>query len=616
MSGVSSSPVRESLPRRLAAILAADVAGYSRLSAEDEEGTIAALHARRRIVDDLIARHGGRIANTAGDSVIAEFASPIHAIHAAMETQIAVAELNRGIPENRVVAFRIGINLGDVIDHDGDLLGDGVNIAARIEQVCPVGEVCVSGEIRQLAEGKLAYRFEDRGTPPMKNIRRPVRVFRVLHEQSRPIPLDSASRPKSRRYLALALALVLAVAAAVGFRHLTTADSDPRSSVPAVAVLPFAAEAESAYLGDGIAQDILTQLTRLPGLQVVARDSTIRYRGQSADDAAKGLSVRYILQGTVSRSPAGLRISSRLTDTNTRRQLWAENYDISAGDLFRLQDELVQQIVVATSAQVTRTELERIRRKPTTDLTAYDLFLKGRDLRWRYDRESNSAARKLLEQAVQADSRFAEARVELGRTWLTGSNLAWDGPEALEQARDQAAQAIALDGTLSSAHALLARTLVRWRQFDEAIQSARRAVELNSSDAESLQLVAEVLTFAGQSSEALPLIRRAMLLNPHYPPIYAMVAGRAALMAGDLGQAVSLLRQCATRAPSIWPCRAFLAVALERSGKHQEARLEVNEYLRIAPGTTAGKLQQRLSFRNDGDISMILDALKSAGLPE
>jgi adenylate cyclase len=305
-----------------------------------------------------------------------------------------------------------------------------------------------------------------------------------------------------------------------------------------------------------------------------------------------------------------------LTDTSTRRELWAQNYDIVAGDLFRLQDELVQQIVVATSAQVTRTELERIRRKPTTDLTAYDLFLKGRDLRWRYDRESNVASRKLLEQAVEADPRFAEARVELGRSWLTGSNLAWDGPEALEQARDQAAQAIALDGTLSSAHALLARTLIRWRQFDEAIQSARRAVELNSSDAESLQLVAEVLTFAGQPGEALTLINRAMLLNPHYPPIYAMVAGRAALMAGDLTQAASLLRQCATRAPSIWPCRAFLAVALERSGKHQEARLDVNEYLRIAPGTTAGKLQQRLSFRNDVDVLIILDALKSAGLPE
>lgn len=616
MSDVPSSPVRDCLPRRLAAILAADVAGYSRLSAEDEEGTIAALHARRRIFDDLIARHGGRIANTAGDSVIAEFASPVHAIHAAMETQSAVAELNRGIPEDKAVSFRIGINLGDVIDHDGDLLGDGVNIAARIEQACPVGEVCVSGEIRQLAEGRVVFRFEDRGTPPMKNIRRSVKVFRVLHEKSRPIPLDAASKPKSRRFQAIALSFLVAVAAVLGFRYFSTTDNDPRSTVPAVAVLPFAADADSTYLGDGIAQDILTQLTRLPGLQVVARDSTIKYRGESADDTAKGLGVRYILQGTVSRSPVGLRISSRLTDTSTRRELWAQNYDIVAGDLFRLQDELVQQIVVATSAQVTRTELERIRRKPTTDLTAYDLFLKGRDLRWRYDRESNVASRKLLEQAVEADPRFAEARVELGRSWLTGSNLAWDGPEALEQARDQAAQAIALDGTLSSAHALLARTLIRWRQFDEAIQSARRAVELNSSDAESLQLVAEVLTFAGQPGEALTLINRAMLLNPHYPPIYAMVAGRAALMAGDLTQAASLLRQCATRAPSIWPCRAFLAVALERSGKHQEARLDVNEYLRIAPGTTAGKLQQRLSFRNDVDVLIILDALKSAGLPE
>lgn len=612
--------------RRLSAIMLADIAGFSSLMERDELGTFSRVRSlRETLAAPTIGRHGGRVVKTTGDGFLAEFPSAIAAVKCGIELQrsIHACELERAVDTR--LHLRIGINVGDVIVDGDDLAGDGVNIAARLEPLSPRDGLCVSGTVRDHIREDLGVEYSDLGHLQVKNIARAIRAYRVdlypEHGASGSRTDGGGVLARIRRFAKpLTVLVLLALLAAAGWvivGHVSpsspsaAAPSDP----PSIAVLPFTADESSAYLGDGIAQDIVGSLTRLSGLHTVARDSVLKQRDRLPQEIALELRVRYVLKGTIRKLNREWRISVELTDTESRRQVWAEKYEAPEKDIFKVQNDIVEHIVAKTSAHVTRSELDRIRRKPTGDLTAYDLFLKGRDLRWRYERGTNLEARSLLEKAVQADAGFAEARVELARTWLTGANLGWDGKEGLEQARSEAAQAVALDGSMASAQAILAQVLVRRRQFNEAQLAAKKALDLNANDAESLQLIAEVFTFIGSAGDAVALMARAMKLNPHYPPIYAMVAGRAALYSGHLDQSVGLLRECASRAPNIWPCRAYLAAALVQVGREDEGKAELAEYRKLVPDASASKLRERVTFKKPEDIDLLVKSLERIGLP-
>lgn len=617
--------ITEGPARRLSAIMVADIAGFSSLMERNEVGTFSQV---RNLLDTIaapmIVRYGGRVIKTTGDGFLAEFSSANAALKCGIELQDRNYKRELEQSSDTRLHLRIGINLGDVIVDGDDVAGDGVNIAARLEALSPLDGLCVAGAVRDQVREDIGVDFHDLGQLLVKNIARPIRAYKIdLFPESDASDAKTSRKPAQaeiRRFaspLAIAAALLATLVLAGAIFVSKAPHSVPTavlSVVPTIAVLPMDADESSAYLGDGIAQDILASLTRLPGIHAIARDSVIKQRGRSPEEVARELKVRYVLKGTIRRLPGEWRVTTELMDTESRRQVWAGRYEVPEKDIFKVQDDIVEQIVAATSAQVTRSELDRIRRKPTEDLTAYDLFLKGRDLRWRYERESNLEARRLLEKAVQADEGFAEARVQLGRTWLTGANLGWDGKEGLEQARIEGARAVAIDGSMSSAHAILAQVLVRRRQFDEAHRAATKALELNPNDAEGLQLIAEVYTFVGRAGDALALMARAMKLNPHYPPIYAMVAGRAALYSGQFGQAVGSLRECASRAPNIWPCRAYLAAALVKIGREDEAKMELEEYRRLVPDASARTLSERVTFRNPTDVELLVGSLKKIGL--
>jgi adenylate cyclase len=623
--GENTDMTTEAPTRRLSAIMVADIAGFSSLMERDEVGTFSRV---RNLLDSvaapMIVRYGGRVIKTTGDGFLAEFPSATAALKCGVELQDSNYKRELEGSSDTRLHLRIGINSGDVIVDGDDVAGDGVNIAARLESLSPLDGVCVSGAVRDQVREDIGVDFHDLGQLLVKNITRPIRAYKIdLFPESDASDAKSSRKPARGgiRRLAnpTAIAALLATLALAGTIFVSKAPSvvpaATLSIVPTVAVLPLDADESSAYLGDGIAQDILASLTRLSGIHVIARDSVIKQRGRSPEEVARELKVRYVLKGTIRRLPGEWRVTTELMDTESRRQVWAGRYEVPEKDIFKVQDDIVEQIVAATSAQVTRSELDRIRRKPTEDLTAYDLFLKGRDLRWRYERESNLEARRLLEKAVQTDEGFAEAHVQLGRTWLTGVNLGWDGKEGWEQARIAAVRAIAIDGSTSSAHAILARVLVPRRQFDEAHSAATKALELNPNDAEGLQLIAEVYTFVGRAGDALVLMARAMKLNPHYPPIYAMVAGRAALYSGQFDQAVGSLRECASRAPNIWPCRAYLAAALVKAGREDEAKTELEEYRRLVPSATTRTLSEQATFRNPTDVELLVGSLKKIGLP-
>jgi TolB-like protein/class 3 adenylate cyclase len=592
--------------RKLVAILSADVKGYSRLMGEDEEATILTLTTYRGEMARLIQQHRGRVVDSPGDNLLAEFASVVEAVQCAVAIQRELKTRNAALPLYRRMEFRIGINLGDVIVEGERIYGDGVNIAARLEGLAAAGGVCVSGTVFDQIKNKLALGYKYAGTHAVKNIAEPLRVYRLQLEPgasgAAADPPKAAAAKTWRRAALVAAALLLILGGGLTVRQLMFRPSLPAGVVPSakatalalpdkpsIAVLPFvnmSGDPEQEYFSDGMTEDLITDLSKLSGLFVIARNSVFMYKGKAVkpEQVGRELGVRYVLEGSVRRAANRVRITAQLVDASTGYHRWAERYDRDLKDIFTLQDEITHKIVAGLAVTLKEDEQERLGRKGTDNLAAYDAYLRGLEYYWRLTEEANVEARRLFERAIDLDPKFVRAYAALGRSHLTDWMWQWSqDPQTLEWAFGAAQRAVALDDASPIAHQVLGEVYLWKQQHDKAIAEAERAVALDPNDAEGYALLAEILTFAGEPHEAIRLLQKAMRLSPYFPIFYELLLGHAYLLTERHEEAITALKRALIRNPNFLPAHAYLAVAYYESGRKEEARDEMAAVLKISP---------------------------------
>src|SRR5713101_2453178 len=476
---------------------------------DDEEATLRTLSSHRKLIDSLIEQHRGRFVNSAGDSVLAEFASVVNAVQCAVEIQTTLKAENANLPPERTMEFRIGVNLGDVMVDGEQIYGDGVNVAARLESLAQPGGICISETVHEHIGNKLALGYENLGEQTVKNIAKPVRVLRVMLEGGAATATRIAAKA-TEWYLrrlwrggVFSLAGLALIAAVIVFvQHLslrpptTTASIPPAQSPaltlpdkPSIAVLPFtnmSGDHEQEYFSDGITDDLITALSRLSDLFVIARTSTFTYKGKPAkvQDVSRQLGVKYILEGSVRKEAAQVRITAQLVDATTGADLWAQHYDRPLRDIFALQDEIVQMIVTTLNLQLTLEERGILVRKQTDNLDAYDYFLRGVEYFWRSTKDGNAEARQMLEKAIELDPKYADAYAWLGENYLWGwVFLLSPDRKDLDRGLQFAQRSVGMDDSQPFAHSVLGTIYLFERQYDQALSEAQRGIALGPNDA-------------------------------------------------------------------------------------------------------------------------------------
>ena len=577
--------------RRLAAILAADVVGYSRLIEADEEGTRVRLRSLyAELIDPRIAADGGRIVKTTGDGILVEFPSAVDAVRNALAIQAAMTGRDASLPEDRRIVFRVGINVGDVIVEGDDIHGDGVNVASRLEGLCGPGEVYVSGTVYDQAAGKLAASFEDLGEQTVKNITKPVRLYRA--------------RAQSRETT----------------NTVDTAQPLPLPDKPAVAVLPFdnlSRDPDQDYFADGLTEDIITALSLWRSFPVIARNSTFAYKGQSPDirKVGKELGARYVVEGSVRRAGSRVRISAQLINAETGHHVWAERYDREMEDIFDLQDEITHRVAAIIEPELERAEKQRIVVKPTTDLSAWEYCLRGYSCIEENSAEANRKARDMFRHAIDRDPNYARAHTGLAFTYVRDLRY-WQPDDREEWERlfsETTRRAVELDKTDSVARTMMARVFMRAKDFDAAVAEARRAVECNPHDAYSSSLLGDMLVFSGHFEEGIPWIERSRQLNPMDSRAHLISThlAMAHLGLGHYGQAADFAREAIRRKPDFAEPHMLLASALGYLDRSDEAR-SVFEPIK----EDAGKLYERRPELAQVTRDCIIEGLRRAGLAE
>jgi adenylate cyclase len=579
----------ERVQRRLAAILVADVAGYSRLMGGDDEGTLAGLKAGRQLIDLKSKEYRGRIVNTPGDSALVEFASAVDATRCAMEIQKEMAERNTVVPEDRRIEFRIGINVGDVIvDDRGDIYGDGVNIAARVESLAKPGMLCLSDEAYRQVRGKLRIDVSDMGEHQLKNIEQPVRVYSVWLDDAPPLALPDK---------------------------------------PSIAVLAFenlSGDPKQEYFADGVSEDIITELSRFSDLFVIARNSSFKYKGKAVDvrQVGRELGVRYALEGSVRRGGDRVRISAQLVDSGTGAHRWAERYDRELKDVFAIQDEVARTIAAVLAAHVNKAEAERTLLKPPATWQAYDHYMRAAaawasfQSSWKLDQLLET--RGHLADSLKIDPKYARAYSLLASThrvaWLNPVNEEYLSPATLDRAITLARTAIELDPNLPEAYAELAYNVIRKSDFDGATVAAERAIALNPNFVD--YRLGQVFYSVGQLAKAIEIAKAQMRLDPFHPHFAPLIAGIAYYMLKEYQEAQRWLREATGRAPNHQYGHAFLAATYAQLGRAEDAHAEAVEVLRINSKYMIGTQKQVSIFKRAEDSDHLLDGLRKAGLPE
>ncbi len=576
--------------RRLAAILAADVAGYSRLIGEDEEGTLRALRDRRsELVEPLLAEHGGRIANTAGDSYLIEFASAVDAARFALALQQGLAAKDDGVPETRRIRFRIGINVGDVVVQKGDLLGDGVNIAARIEAQAAPGGIALSDDAYRQVRGRAEADWQDGGAQALKNIAEPVRIWHW-----------AGCAPDAK-----------------GLAPAAPASATLGPEGPSIAVMPFenrSHDPEQDYFADGITEDIITELSRLPALLVIARNSTFAYKGKGAslETICRELKVRFLLEGSVRKAGSRVRVTAQLVDGQSGGHLWAERYDRELADIFAVQDDVTAQIVEALALKLVTPERAPAQRQEPGSTEAYDCVLRAREQYRLFTKDGNAAARALYERAIALDPDYAEPYAGLAETsvqdWFMGREPTLDRAFALAQS------AAERDADLPLVQEALSTVYLFQGRSPEAVATARRWIDLEPGNAEAYATLAGALHFAGENEAVVALIETAMRLNPHYPFYYPHYVGLANLGLRRFEPAVAAFKRAVSRSPqALWP-HVFLAAAYGHLGKEEQARAALEEVRRLNPAFSLDATRRLLPYKNEGDRTLVSEGLGKAGL--
>lgn len=579
--------------RRLAAIVAADVAGYSRLMGRDESGTLAALKAiRQEVVDPPIAAHGGRIVKTTGDGLLLEFPSVVDAVRCMVEVQTAMAAQAVGVAEDKRIAFRVGVNLGDVIIDGDDIFGDGVNIAARLEALAEPGGLCLSDDAFRQVRGKIDAGFVEMGAQTLKNIEQPVHAWRW-----------------SPGSTAAALAPVLAL-----------------PDKPSIAVLPFqnmSGDPEQEYFADGMVEEIITALSRFSWLLVMARNSSFTYKGRAVDvrRVAEELGVRYVLEGSVRRASQRIRITGQLIDATTGAHIWADRFDGDAEDIFELQDKVTECVVGAIEPSLRRAEIERSRRKRPDSLVAYDLFLRALTPLHKLRPEANVEALRLLEQANTIDPGYAPALAYAAWCYeqrlLHGWSTAPDEDKAA--AVGLARQALAIDSGEAAAIAMASFVLTFvGHDYDGARRAAQRALDLNPNSPTVCWMTGWVIMLDGDPEGAIPIFERSLRLSPSDPQVNFLLngLGMSHLIMEHPEEAYEFASKALALDPDVDVIYYVLIPACGYLGRTEEAKRAIAKLQLLAPGITTSSFRERMPLRNEAHMTMLLDGLRKAGLPE
>lgn len=571
-----------------------DVVGYSRLVSEDENATLNALKGHlKELIRPEIAGHDGRVVKTTGDGVLAEFSSAVQAVACALEIQRQMIERNTATPARRRLEFRIGVNLAEVVFEDGDVFGDGVNVAARLEGMANPNGVCVSDDVYRHVRGKVRSEFEDLGAQTLKGITDQIRVFRTKAAGEAPTaegrPVKEPSRSRSL------------------------------SQIPWVAVLPFdnlSGDPEQGYFSDGITNDLITDLSKFSELAVIASHSVFTYKGKSAriEDVARELGVRYVVEGSVQRSGDTVRINVQLIEAASGVHLWSDRYKRPLVDLFTLCDEIIDRLVATLVARVEMSERERALRKPIESLEAYDHCLRGRELWWLWEEEANRVAQDHFRKAIELDPTFSLAYRSLSYVLIQSGCGGWAASprQVLDEARELAERAVALSPADFENYAQLGFACLYSRDFDRSLGCYRRAVDLNPNSPDLLADMADALVHVGKTAEGVAMIQQAKQLNPLSSDWYDWVLGIAAFFDGRYEEALDALNRVGNSSSFL---RCDLAATYVRLGRMDEARATVRDILQAQPNYRIGSVLLT-PFKNPKVTQGFVADLKLAGIPE
>jgi len=626
--------------RKLTAIFSADAKEYSRLMSQDEEATVKTLKQHRETVSGLILDNRGRVVDAPGDNILAEFGSVVDAVKCAVEIQQALKTKNAGLPEDRRMHFRIGVNLGDVIEEEDRIYGDGVNIAARLEGLAEGGGIYISGTAFDQVKNKLSVGYQYVGKQTVKNIPDPVRAYKVLMEPEAAGKVIGEEEPKPTKWgwktvAAGVLALVVLVGGLVWNFYLRaprieTASVEkmayPLPDKPSIAVLPFvnlSEDPKQEYFTDGMTDDLITDLSKISGLFVIARNSAFTYKGKPVKirRVAEELGVRYVLEGSVRKADNRVRINAQLIDATTGGHLWAERYDGSLGDIFALQDRIREKIVAAIAVKMTAGEQEQIARRYTKTVAAYDAFLQGRAHYVRRTPEDFAKAVHYYEKAIELDPNYGRAYAALALTywesqhhfWNQSLDVSWYGARFRAEKYLQTA----MKNPTALSHQVASKLHVDQHEHEEAIAEAQRAIALDPNDSDSYLAMAYALIHAGRPEEALDFVEKAMRLDPYYPAYYLFVLGLAHFALEQFEQAATLFERALKRNPIDYVPLIHLAAAYGHLDREQEAAAAVEELNKVQPGITLGFMSAPFmwKYRERVDNDRLLDGLRKAGLP-
>jgi adenylate cyclase len=584
---------KESIRRRLAAILAADVVGYSRLMERDETATHAQLTARwKDVLEPLVEHHRGRVFKRTGDGVFVEFDSAVNAVECAAALQGAMAAANKNVPADQAIVLRVGVNIGDVMVEDSDLFGDGVNVAARIETLADPGGVAISDSVHEHVHGRIGIDFVDGGHHEVKNIARPLHIWTWGpngHRADDPVKAAVEGPPQL-------------------------------PAKPSIAVLPFdnmSGDPEQGYFADGITEDIITDLSKISGLFVIARNSSFAYKGKAPDirKVSRELGVRYVLEGSVRRAANRIRINAQMIDGTTGGHLWAERYDHGLEDVFAVQDEVTRTIVSALKVRLTADEEARRESRGKVDPEAYDLLVRSRQTMLQLSAQASKEARGMLERVIAIDPGLAAAYARLSMIAFAEFVNRWNDatPENLTKALELAKKAIEVDDTEAQAHISMSLVLAWMRRLDEAEGPAERAVALDPNSADAHTALGNIRDYQGRHEEAVALFTRAHRLDPQFDMSLHFM-GRALLALGRFDEAEIAFKRRLTLAPRSDMTRFYLACLYGRTGRHEEARRYWREILEVNPSFSVDHLRQILPYRDPNLLDRLMDGLREAGV--
>ena len=620
--------------RKMSAILSADVKGYSRLMSADEEGTVKALNDCREIIARCVDDHRGRVVDSPGDNVLAEFVSTVEAVKCAVKIQEDLKVRNADLPESERMEFRIGINLGDVIEEGDRIYGDGVNIAARLEGLAEAGGICISGTAFDHVKGKLQLGYQFVGKQTVKNIPDPIRAYKVLMAPEDAGKIIGEAKPNKWRWVLAAAAMLTAIVVAFfisniyfGPPPIESASVDkmafPLPDKPSIVVLPFdnlSGDPKEDYFSDGITEQIITTLSRYPRLFVIARQSAFRYKDKPANiqKVAEDLGVQYVLKGGVQKSDDRVRITVQLIDAISGSYIWSERYDKEVKDIFDMQDDITSNVMKEIVAELTEGEQARRWTQRETNLKALEKHFQAQGFFCLHTKENYEKARPLFEEAIAIDPNFVYPYVYLGYLHnIQGlRGFSEDRAKSFQTAFDLAQKALAIDESNDGVHSLLAFCYSIKRQQDKALSEAERAVALNPNGSDAYMFLAGALACLRRWEESVTYAEKCLRLSPFPGAGPFTILGRAYFMTGRYDESITTFKKALKVSPNNLDGYIYLAANFISMGREEEAGTAVKQILKLSPKFNIESYGKRLSFLNEADVERVLSALRKAGLPE